>query len=66
MFCQIKFHVVDQFLCQNNPLDLVMTGLCFFKNHAHVLEWYIFENFNFESHNFANPVKGWEEDYKYE
>lgn len=30
MFCQIKFHVVDQFLCQNNPLDLVMTGLCFF------------------------------------
>lgn len=30
MFCQIKFHVVDQFLCQNNPLDLVMTGLWFF------------------------------------
>lgn len=30
MFCQIKFHVVDQFLCQNNPLDLVVTGFCWF------------------------------------
>lgn len=65
MSCQIKFHVVDQFLCQNNPLGLVMTG-CFAFLKPCVWEWYIFENFNFESHNFSYPVKGWEEDDKSE
>ena len=37
VFCQIAFHVVGQFLCQKNPVDLMMTGLCcFFFNHAWV------------------------------
>lgn len=35
MSCQIKFHVVDQFLCQNNPLGLVMKGCFAFLNHAY-------------------------------
>lgn len=56
MFCQIKFYVVDPFLCQNNPLDLWWQAYVGFFNHVYVWERYIFENFNFESHNFSYPV----------
>lgn len=36
MSCQIKFHVVDRFLCQNNPLDFMMIGcFCFFLNRVY-------------------------------
>lgn len=30
VFCQVAFYVVGQFLCQKNPIDLMMTGLCWF------------------------------------
>lgn len=29
---QVQYHVVDEFLCQNSPLDLVMIGFYFVFN----------------------------------
>lgn len=66
MFCQIKFHVVDQFLCQNNPLDLVMTGLRWFLSPCLCVSDPFLKTFHFENHNFSYPFRGWEVNYKYQ
>lgn len=67
VFCQIAFRVVGQFLYQKNPVDLMMTGLCwiFFFFLLTMPGYDIFlKTFILKAIDFFYPGKGWEEDYK--